>query len=216
MRWPIPHAARFLTCSARASNPPDTSRRRFRCRARPFPNICASCARRGWWWNIVADAIAFTTQSRAFEGGRFLARTLSPVLADESGEFEDFCGRASTPARRARPRGRTNKFRRNDYESAFEDHRCRLRLYCIAIACCAPALPSPESDAHKSFDLLKGMEGNWAGKNSQGQPLEVTFRMTAGGSAAHERNSRPWPGEHDHHVPHGWRSPDHDSLLRRR
>jgi hypothetical protein len=40
-----------------------------------------------------------------------------------------------------------------------------------------------QSDAHKSFDLLKGMEGNWAGKNQQGQPIQVTFRMTAGGSA---------------------------------
>jgi hypothetical protein len=40
-----------------------------------------------------------------------------------------------------------------------------------------------ESEAHKQFDLLKGMEGNWAGKNQQGQPIEVTFRMTAGGSA---------------------------------
>jgi hypothetical protein len=40
-----------------------------------------------------------------------------------------------------------------------------------------------ESDAHKTFDMLKGMEGNWAGKNSQGQPLQVTFRMIAGGSA---------------------------------
>jgi hypothetical protein len=39
-----------------------------------------------------------------------------------------------------------------------------------------------ETDAHKQFDLLKGMEGNWAGKNQQRQPLEVTFRMTAGGS----------------------------------
>jgi len=40
-----------------------------------------------------------------------------------------------------------------------------------------------ETDAHKSFDLLKGMEGNWAGKNQQGQEIQVTFRMTAGGSA---------------------------------
>jgi hypothetical protein len=40
-----------------------------------------------------------------------------------------------------------------------------------------------ESDARKSFDLLKGMEGNWAGKDSKGQSLQVTFRMTAGGSA---------------------------------
>lgn len=40
-----------------------------------------------------------------------------------------------------------------------------------------------QTEAHKSFDLLKGLEGNWAGKNSQGQPIQVTFRMTAGGSA---------------------------------
>jgi hypothetical protein len=39
------------------------------------------------------------------------------------------------------------------------------------------------SEAQKSFDLLKGMEGNWAGKNQQGQPIEVSFRVTAGGSA---------------------------------
>jgi len=45
------------------------------------------------------------------------------------------------------------------------------------------SLVMAQSDAHKSFDLLKGMEGNWAGKNNQGQPVQVTFRMTAGGSA---------------------------------
>jgi hypothetical protein len=40
-----------------------------------------------------------------------------------------------------------------------------------------------QTDAHKSFDLLKTLEGNWAGKNQQGQPIQVTFRLTAGGSA---------------------------------
>lgn len=40
-----------------------------------------------------------------------------------------------------------------------------------------------ESDARKPFDLLKGMEGNWAGKNQQGQAVQISFRMTAGGSA---------------------------------
>jgi hypothetical protein len=45
------------------------------------------------------------------------------------------------------------------------------------------SLVAAESDAHKSFDMLKGMEGNWVGKNSQGQALKVTFRSTAGGSA---------------------------------
>jgi hypothetical protein len=36
-----------------------------------------------------------------------------------------------------------------------------------------------ESDAHKSFDLLKGMEGNWAGKNQQGEPVQGSFSITA-------------------------------------
>jgi hypothetical protein len=40
-----------------------------------------------------------------------------------------------------------------------------------------------DSEARKSFDLLKGMEGSWTGKNSQGEPLHVSFRMTADGSA---------------------------------
>ncbi len=40
-----------------------------------------------------------------------------------------------------------------------------------------------ESDGQKSFNVLKGMEGKWVGKNPQGQPLEITFRVTAGGSA---------------------------------
>jgi hypothetical protein len=40
-----------------------------------------------------------------------------------------------------------------------------------------------QTDAHKSFDLLKRLEGNWAGKNQQGLPIQVTFRITAGGSA---------------------------------
>jgi hypothetical protein len=52
----------------------------------------------------------------------------------------------------------------------------------LVIVLCA-SLAAAESDARKEFDLLKGMEGNWAGKNQQGQPLDVTFRMTAGGSA---------------------------------
>ncbi len=65
----------------------------------------------------------------------------------------------------------------------------KLRMIAVAIAmvmvmiALSASLVVAESDAHKSFDLLKGMEGNWSGKNRQGQPIEVTFRMTAGGSA---------------------------------
>jgi hypothetical protein len=39
------------------------------------------------------------------------------------------------------------------------------------------------SDARQSFDQLKTLEGNWAGKGSEGQVVKVSFRMTAGGSA---------------------------------
>ena len=50
-----------------------------------------------------------------------------------------------------------------------------------AVLCANFALA--EADAHKTFDMLKGMEGKWVGKNNQGQTLEVSFRLTAGGSA---------------------------------
>src|SRR5271166_7189091 len=53
----------------------------------------------------------------------------------------------------------------------------------VLVIVLSATLVMAESDAHKSFDLLKGMEGNWAGKNQQGQHIEVSFRMTAGGSA---------------------------------
>ncbi len=40
-----------------------------------------------------------------------------------------------------------------------------------------------QSDAQKSFDQLKSLAGSWEGKNSMGQSVQVSYRMTAGGSA---------------------------------
>ncbi|HXM60191.1 MAG TPA: hypothetical protein VN950_04990 [Terriglobales bacterium] len=40
-----------------------------------------------------------------------------------------------------------------------------------------------QSDAQKSFDQLKSLTGAWEGKNSQGEPVQVSYRTTAGGSA---------------------------------
>jgi len=40
-----------------------------------------------------------------------------------------------------------------------------------------------QSDAQKSFDQLKSLTGSWEGKDSMGQSVEVSYRMTAGGSA---------------------------------
>ncbi len=39
------------------------------------------------------------------------------------------------------------------------------------------------SDAQKSFNALKALQGDWEGKNSLGQTIKVSFRSTAGGSA---------------------------------
>jgi hypothetical protein len=40
-----------------------------------------------------------------------------------------------------------------------------------------------QTSAQKSFDQIKTLAGSWEGKNSEGKPLRVTFRDTAGGSA---------------------------------
>jgi hypothetical protein len=40
-----------------------------------------------------------------------------------------------------------------------------------------------EPNSQKSFDVLKALSGTWEGKNTQGKPVEVSYRMTAGGSA---------------------------------
>ncbi len=58
----------------------------------------------------------------------------------------------------------------------------------LGIAVCTLMLLSTtavfaQSDAQKSFDQLKSLAGSWEGKNSQGQPVQVSYRMTAGGSA---------------------------------
>lgn len=57
-----------------------------------------------------------------------------------------------------------------------------------ALAACLLVLVSTtaiwaQSDAQKSFDQLKSLAGSWEGKNSRGETVKVSYRMTAGGSA---------------------------------
>jgi len=40
-----------------------------------------------------------------------------------------------------------------------------------------------QSDAQKSFDQLKSLAGSWAGKTSTGDPVQISYRLTSGGSA---------------------------------
>ena len=42
---------------------------------------------------------------------------------------------------------------------------------------------SGETDAQKSFQKLETLAGSWQGKTSNGQPVQVSFRVTSGGSA---------------------------------
>ena len=54
-----------------------------------------------------------------------------------------------------------------------------LRVLLIALI----ATTAMASESQKSFDTLKTLSGSWAGKGSQGQPVQVSYRVTAGGSA---------------------------------
>jgi hypothetical protein len=40
-----------------------------------------------------------------------------------------------------------------------------------------------DSGASKAFTMLKGLDGNWVGKGSEGQAVSISFRTTSGGSA---------------------------------
>jgi hypothetical protein len=58
-----------------------------------------------------------------------------------------------------------------------------LRLAVSVLLLLTASAVLAQSGAQKSFDQLKSLTGNWEGKNSQGMPMQVTFRDTSGGSA---------------------------------
>jgi len=53
----------------------------------------------------------------------------------------------------------------------------------LIIAMLNVGIARAENTAEKSFHQLAALEGNWSGKGAEGQPVDVSFRMTAGGSA---------------------------------
>jgi hypothetical protein len=61
-----------------------------------------------------------------------------------------------------------------------------MKMKALKIAACIMLFITAvfaQSDAQKSFDQLKSLAGSWEGKNSMGQSVQVSYRMTAGGSA---------------------------------
>ena len=57
------------------------------------------------------------------------------------------------------------------------------RIAAVLAITLAAAAALAQSDAQKSFAQLKSLSGSWEGKSSEGMPLQVSFRETAGGSA---------------------------------
>jgi len=58
-----------------------------------------------------------------------------------------------------------------------------LRAAATLLVILFAAIAFAQSDAHAAFARLKTLEGSWAGKGSEGKPLQVSYRVTSGGSA---------------------------------
>jgi hypothetical protein len=58
-----------------------------------------------------------------------------------------------------------------------------LRIALPLLVVLTATLAFAASDAQKSFDQLKALSGSWQGKTSDGQPVQVAYRLTANGSA---------------------------------
>lgn len=59
----------------------------------------------------------------------------------------------------------------------------RIALTLFVLTAAALAQNAARTSAQQSFDQLRTLAGSWQGKTSEGKPVQVSFRDTAGGSA---------------------------------
>ncbi len=60
----------------------------------------------------------------------------------------------------------------------------KMNRFAVATFVMVAALAAAaQSGLQKPFDTLKSLTGSWQGKNSQGEPVQVSYRVTANGSA---------------------------------
>lgn len=59
----------------------------------------------------------------------------------------------------------------------------RNHLVVFAFVLLAALTGRAQSGGQKPFDLMKSLTGNWEGKSSEGAPVHVSYKVTAGGSA---------------------------------
>jgi len=58
-----------------------------------------------------------------------------------------------------------------------------LALVLVLLIALAATSAVAQTDAQKAFDAIKTLPGTWEGKSHDGKPLQVTFKLTANGSA---------------------------------
>lgn len=61
-----------------------------------------------------------------------------------------------------------------------------MKLFRIALSILVVLLATmslAETGAKATFEKLKSLEGSWSGKTTDGRPVQVSFRVTSGGSA---------------------------------
>ena len=59
----------------------------------------------------------------------------------------------------------------------------RNRIAVSLVVLLASLAAHAQSGAQQSFDSIKALAGNWEGKTQMSDPVQVSFRLTAGGSA---------------------------------
>jgi hypothetical protein len=58
-----------------------------------------------------------------------------------------------------------------------------LRFATCLLTILSSSFTLAQTETQKSFDQLKSLAGSWEGKNSMGEAIQVTYRMTGEGSA---------------------------------
>src|SRR5436305_10042303 len=59
----------------------------------------------------------------------------------------------------------------------------KIGLSFLLITLFASTCAMAQSEAQKNFEKMKTLAGSWKGKTSEGRPVEVSYRVTSGGSA---------------------------------
>lgn len=71
----------------------------------------------------------------------------------------------------------------------------RNRIAVSLVVLLASLATHAQSAAQQSFDSIKALAGNWDGKTQMSDPVQVSFRVTAGGSAVLSEIVSPMNGK---------------------